>query len=219
MADYLFSGSSLMLSGLSGFSSIECGGSSYTGIPSAGYYWVGGVFQPSASGIMVGYDEPILHMTNPNTGVGSIRTVYDNRGVIRPGDPWYNSACVHTEYRTWPQYSASLRELSGAYGNGYLNLYITGQHTNLQEQDLYPWGLSARFGNQMYSANLRFLSTATGAYTLQIPTIGPYTSYISDRDATQPMLELTIKRPDGASTGAFAQFFVDFVLTGVSYSG
>lgn len=219
MADYLFSGSSLVLSSYSGFSSIVCGNNTYTGASSAGYYYVNGTFLPSASGIVVGPTDEILHSQNPNTGVGTIQKIYDNRGVIRPGDPWYNSACVHTEYRTWPQYNRSLRELSGHYANGYLLLGITGQHTNLQANDLYPWGFSARMGNQMYSANLRFLSTTPGAYSLDLPQIGPYLSYWSDRDATQPMLEVTIQRPPNANSGALAQFYVSFILTGISYSG
>lgn len=218
MADYLFSGSSLLLSANSGFSAVMYGGSSYTGLPSAGYYKVTGVYHPSSSGICVGPEDPIINRYNPNTGIGDITQIVDNREYRRPTEPWYNSSCVHTEYRTWPQWAGDVKELSGKYANSYLNLYITGQHTNLQSSDLYPWGISARMGNQMYSANLRFLSTTPGAYELTIPKIGPYTSYVSDRDATQPMLEVTIKKPDSATTAAFAQFYVSFILTGISYS-
>lgn len=212
MADYLFSGLNLLLSANSGFSSIVCGSEVYTGTQRAGYFSATGEFSPSP--ISVG-------SVSPSTAYGSITKRFDNSGIVRPGDYLYLSANCKVEDR-WrqitPNYVKKMVELSGTYANVYLRLTASATGYNLQDTDLYPWGFSARLGQQLYSANLRFLSTAGHVDPLSIPNIGPYIQYNSDNDSESAMLEISIKKPDGASTGASASFDFSFGMSGISYA-
>lgn len=212
MADYLFSGSGLLLSAYSGFSSIVCGSEVYTGAQSAGYFSATGTFSPS----------PIsVDSVTPSTAYGTITKRFDNSGTVRPGDYLYLSSNCKVDDR-WrqitPTYLKKMVELSGIYANMYVTLTASATGYNLQDTDLYPWGFSARLGKQQYSANLRFLSTAGYVDPLVIPNIGPYLQYNSDNDSGTAMLEISIKKPAGASTNASASFDFDFGISGISYA-
>lgn len=198
MSDYLFSGSSLLLSGSTGFSSVRCGSDIYTGLQSAGYFSATGEFTPSPF---------TVNSTNPSTAYGSITRLYDNNCKVE--DRWRQIT---------PNYIKKMAELSGLYANIYVTLSASASSYNLQDTDLYPWGFSARLGQQLYSANLRFLSTGGHINTFTMPNIGPYIQYNSDNDSGSAMLEISIKKPDGASTSASAAFDFNFGMSGISYA-
>lgn len=212
MSDYLFSGSGLLLSGSTGFSSVRCGSDIYTGLQSAGYFSATGEFTPGSF---------TVNSTNPSTAYGSITKRYDNSGIVRPGDPLFLSANCKVEDR-WrqitPNYLQKMVELSGMYANIYVTLSASATSYNLQDTDLYPWGFSARLGQQLYSANLKFLSTGGHVNIFSIPNIGPYIQYNSDNDSGTAMLEISIKKPDVASTSASASFDFNFGMSGISYA-
>lgn len=211
MADYLFSGANLLLSSNSGFSAIVCGNSTYTGLSAAGNFSATGTFSPS----------PItVASTTPSTAYGSITKRYDNYGTMRPGGIPFSSACCVVESR-WreisPNYLKKMVELSGLYANTYVTISASATAYNLQAGDLYPWGFSARLGTQTYTANLRFLSTASAVSPIAITNIGPYLQYNSDTDSASAMLEIFVKKPNTASQNAYAEFDFSFGMSGISY--
>jgi hypothetical protein len=212
MADYLFSGSSLLLSANSGFSSVVCGTDVYTGMQRAGYFSATGNFSPTPMSV---------NSVNPSTAYGSITKIYDNSETVRPGDVLYLSSNCQLDDR-WrqinPNYIKKMSELSGVYTDIYVTLSVSATSYNLQDTDLYPWGFSARLGQKLYSANLRFLNTGGYINAFSISDIGPYPQYNSDNDSGSAMLEISIKKPDGASTSASASFNLNFGLSGISYA-
>lgn len=211
MADYLFSGSSLLLSGNTGFSSVRCGSDVYTGLQSAGYFSATGDFSPSPF---------TVNSTSQSTAYGSITKRIDNSGIVRPGDPLFLSANCKVEDR-WreisPNYLKKMVELSGMYANIYVRFTASATGYNLQTSDLYPWGFSARLGQQIYTANLRFLSTAGNVDPLTIPNVGPYLAYNSQYDSGSAMLEVAISKPSSASENSYASFNFNFGMSGIRY--
>ena len=211
MANFLFSGSSLLLTGNTGFSAIQCGSDIYTGIQSAGYFSATGRFSPSPF---------TVNSTSRTTAYGSITKRIDNSGTVRPGDPLFLSANCKVEDR-WreisPNYLKKMVELSGVYANIYVTVTASATGYNLQTSDLYPWGFTARLGQQTYSADLRFLSTAGNVPPLTIPNIGPYLIYNSQYDSNTAMLEIAITKPSSASVNSYASFDFDFGMSGIRY--
>lgn len=213
MAGYLFSGSSLLLSGSTGFSSVRCGSDVYTGLQSAGYFSATGDFTPSPFTVT---------STTPTTAYGSITKRYDNSGIVRPGDPLFLSSNCTVEDR-WreisPNYLKKMVELSGMYANIYVRFTASATGYNLQTSDLYPWGFSARVGQQTYTANLRFLSTAGNVDPITIPNVGPYLVYNSQHDSGSAMIEVAISKPGAASENSYASFNFNFGMSGIRYAG